>query len=73
MTRDELLNLLHTENLLKFSEADMSLYAENERLTKELVAARAYIKYTAESYHHDTEQDELWRNWHDARATPPST
>jgi hypothetical protein len=35
MTRDELLNLLHTENLLKFSEAAMSLYAENERLREE--------------------------------------
>lgn len=43
MTRDELLNLLHTENLLKFSEAAMSLYAENERLRAERDALRSAI------------------------------
>ena len=75
MTRDELLNLLHTENLLKFSEAAMSLYAENERL-------RAALEEACNAYEVDMESEyegtvhmagvrALLRRWRSAlRATP---
>ncbi len=48
-----------------FQDRLHAVRAENAKLREALLAARAYIEYTQQHYHHDTEQDELWRIWHD--------